>query len=72
MRHKRIRYQRGSLTTEKRTNGPDVWVYLWRESNPNGSRTQRKRIIENPRPIEKLMRRPANRHSLRRSAEVAL
>jgi integrase len=45
MRHKRIRYQRGSLTTEKRTNGPDVWVYLWRESNPNGSRTQRKRII---------------------------
>jgi hypothetical protein len=45
MRHKRTRYQRGSLTIERRTNGPDVWAYLWRESNSNGSRTQRKRII---------------------------
>jgi hypothetical protein len=31
---------------EKRSNGrPDVWAYHWWESNPNGGRTQRKRII---------------------------
>jgi integrase len=45
MRHERTRYQRGSLTIERRINGPDVWAYLWRESNSSGSRTQRKRII---------------------------
>jgi integrase len=29
---KRTRYQHGSLTKEKRKNGPDVWVYRWREN----------------------------------------
>jgi integrase len=45
IKHRRTRYQQGSLTIESRKNGPDVWAYLWRESNSNGSRTQRKRII---------------------------
>ena len=40
MRHSRTRFQHGSLTTEERKNGPDVWVYRWREST-----TRRKRII---------------------------
>ena len=31
MRHKRTRYQQGSLTTEARRKGPDVWIYRWRE-----------------------------------------
>lgn len=31
MIHKRERLQQGSLTIERRTNGPDVWVYRWRE-----------------------------------------
>jgi integrase len=33
------------LTTEKRNNGPDVWVYRWRETGNNGGSIQRKRII---------------------------
>lgn len=43
--HRRDRYQRGSLTTEGRANGPDVWVYRWRESTGQGQTAQRKRII---------------------------
>ena len=43
--HKRDRYQRGSLTTEKRNNGPDVWVYRWREPAQTGQAVQRKRIV---------------------------
>jgi integrase len=45
MRHKRTRYQTGSLTIEKRKTGPDVWAYSWREPGPNNTRVQRKRII---------------------------
>jgi integrase len=43
--HRRERYQRGSLTIEGRANGPDVWVYRWRESIGQGQTAQRKRII---------------------------
>ena len=42
---KRDRYQAGSLTIERRSNGPDVWVYRWREPVGNGRTTQRKRIV---------------------------
>ncbi len=41
----RERYQAGSLTTEKRNNGPDVWVYRWREAVDKSRTVQRKRII---------------------------
>jgi integrase len=47
MRHRRERYQAGSLTIEKRKTGPAVWAYSWRETASNGSTTQRKRIIGN-------------------------
>jgi integrase len=40
MRHKRERYKLGSLTTEKRKNGPDVWVYRWRDGS-----VKRKQIL---------------------------
>ena len=43
--HKRDRYQRGSLTTESRSTGPDVWIYRWRESVTNGKSVKRKHII---------------------------
>jgi len=43
--HKRDRYQQGSLTTERRQNGPDVWVYRWREKSSSGQTIQRKRIV---------------------------
>jgi integrase len=42
---KRPRYQFGTLYMEPRKNGPDVWVYRWRESNPQGRRRLRKQII---------------------------
>lgn len=42
--HTRDRYQRGSLTIESRNNGPDVWVYRWREAFKRKA-VQRKRII---------------------------
>jgi integrase len=41
---RRERYQNGSLTTEKRNSGPDVWVFRWRESAGNKT-VQRKRIV---------------------------
>lgn len=42
---RRERYQQGSLTKEKRSSGPDVWVYRWREQSSAGRTIQRKRII---------------------------
>jgi integrase len=42
---KRDRYQRGSLTTESRSNTSDVWVYRWRERRHNGGTVQRKKIV---------------------------
>jgi len=41
----RSQYQFGSLYLESRKNGPDVWVYRWRESTPDGTRQLRKRIV---------------------------
>jgi integrase len=40
LKHKRDRYQQGSLTIESRKNGPDVWVYRWRDG-----KVRRKQII---------------------------
>jgi integrase len=42
---RRERYQHGSLTVEKRSSGPDVWVYRWREPGKDGQNVKRKRII---------------------------
>lgn len=41
----RTRFQDGCLTTEKRKRGPDVWVFLWRETDATGKRRQRKIAI---------------------------
>jgi integrase len=43
--HKRARYQLGSLTTEKRKSGPDVYVFRWREPLSNGGSINRKKIV---------------------------
>ncbi|MCU1223255.1 MAG: integrase family protein [Edaphobacter sp.] len=40
MNLKRERYQQGSLTIERRTNGLDVWVYRWRKAG-----IRRKKIL---------------------------
>jgi integrase len=39
------RYQEGSIARVRRAKGPDVWVYRWRDTSPQGSRTQRARTI---------------------------
>ena len=45
MNLRRTRYQQGSLTIEKRKNGPDVYVYRWREMGADGKATRRKQIV---------------------------
>lgn len=42
---KRIRYQQGCIARERRSNGPDVWIFRWREQSPNGQRTNRKVVV---------------------------
>lgn len=42
---KRDRYQSGSLKTEKRKAGEDVWVFRWREYRADGTSTYRKKIV---------------------------
>jgi integrase len=39
------RYQEGSIARVKRANGPDVWVFRWRELQPDGTRVQRNKVI---------------------------
>jgi integrase len=41
----RTRYQQGSLSLEKRKNGPSVWVYRWREADSEGTRIRRKVVV---------------------------
>lgn len=41
----RNRYQNGSVERVKRAKGPDVWIFRWRELQPNGSRVQRKKVV---------------------------
>jgi integrase len=51
--HKRSRYQAGSLTIESRTNGPDVWIFRWREPIGNGKTAQRKFILGTVKQLNK-------------------
>jgi integrase len=48
MNLKRERYQQGSLTIESRINGPDVWVYRWRQSG-----RRRKQILGSVKQLTK-------------------
>jgi integrase len=41
----RTRYQHGNLQVAKRENGPDVWVYRWREYLPNGKTHRRGELL---------------------------
>ncbi|HET9100577.1 MAG TPA: hypothetical protein VFN62_09310, partial [Acidobacteriaceae bacterium] len=43
--NRRTRYQQGSVQREKRRNGPDVWVFRWRQSTPEGGGKRRKAIV---------------------------
>jgi integrase len=70
--HKRDRYQAGSLTIEGRENGPDVWVYRWREAVGNGRTVQRKRIVgtKNEYPTETSARKAVDALRLDINAEA--
>ncbi len=48
---KRSRYQLGTLYLEPRKNGADVWVYRWREADPQGKRVLRKQIVGTAREL---------------------
>lgn len=69
---RRDRYQRGSLTIEKRSNGPDVWVYRWREAGSTDRSVQRKRIIGTKKeyPTETTARRAVEALQLDINAET--
>ena len=43
--NRRTRYQQGSVQREKRRNGPDVWVFRWRQTTPEGGSKRRKAIV---------------------------
>lgn len=42
---KRMRYQQGCIARERRSNGPDVCIFRWRESSPSGQRVNRKVVV---------------------------
>ena len=42
---KRARYQQGCIAREGRNNGPDVWIFRWRETKTNGQRINRKVVV---------------------------
>jgi len=42
---RRARHQNGSLQRVKRRTGPDVWIFLWYETDINGRRKRRKAVI---------------------------
>jgi integrase len=39
------RYQHGNLQLDKRRNGPDVWIYRWREYGPAGKVSRRGEMV---------------------------
>ncbi len=42
---KRMRYQQGCVARERRSNGPDVWIFRWRELDADGQRINRKVVV---------------------------
>ena len=42
---KRARYQQGTVGLSPRSQGPDVWVYRWRERNPQGKSVRKSLVI---------------------------
>ena len=52
MKHQRKRYQQGSLTIESRENGPDVYVFRWREMSVSRI-VKRKRVLGTTKELTK-------------------
>lgn len=63
---KRTRYQYGRVEPSPRANGPNVWVYRWRESNPDGKSSRKSTIIGT---VEEY---PTQAHALRAAEHMRL
>jgi hypothetical protein len=50
---RRKRYQSGSLKTENRRSGPDVWVFRWREQTRNDETVKRKVVLGTVKELNK-------------------
>ncbi len=42
---RRTRYQQGMISRVKRKQGPDCWIFRWRETDVNGKRVRRKVVL---------------------------
>src|SRR5216683_4157671 len=42
---RRTRYQQGTLDRVKRKEGPDCWIFRWREIDDNGKRVRRNKVV---------------------------
>lgn len=42
---RRTRYQQGTLDRVKRKEGPDCWIFRWRETDDSGKRVRRNRVV---------------------------
>ncbi|MBS1799564.1 MAG: site-specific integrase [Acidobacteria bacterium] len=51
--HKRTRFRTGSLITEKRQNGPAVYVYRWRKPHITGGTRQKKVVLGTVKELNK-------------------
>jgi integrase len=50
---RRKRYQNGSLKTESRQSGPDVWVFRWRDQASNGETIRHKVVLGTVKELNK-------------------
>jgi integrase len=63
---KRTRYQYGRVEPSPRANGPNVWVYRWREPNPDGKGRRKSAIVGT---VEEY---PTQAHALRAAEHMRL
>jgi integrase len=42
---RRTRYQQGTLDRVKRKEGPDCWIFRWRETDDSGKRVRRNKVV---------------------------
>ena len=63
---KRTRYQYGRVEPSPRANGPNVWVYRWREQNPDGKSSRKSAIVGS------VTEYPTHAHALRAAEYMRL
>jgi len=68
----KAQYQQGNLTLRSRAKGPDVWQFRWWDTDENGKKIQRSRIIGNMQdyPTAKLAQRAVDAVRLEINSEL--